>query len=200
MYLFPKHICKTILLSWDVFILFHYKYAIIKKKIEGFTMDNLHHIHSICPTSFILSVMSVQSQLCLTLCNPMDCSTPGLPVHQQLLKFTQTHVHRVGDAIQPSHPLSFPSPASVFPSIRVFQMSQFFASGGQSIGVSASTSVLPMNIQDWFPLEWTGWISLLSKGLSRVFSNTTLQKHQLFGAQLSLWSNSHIDTWLLEKP
>ena len=119
MYLFPKHICKTILLSWDVFILFHYKYTIIKK-IEGFTMDNLHHIHSICPTIFILSVMSVQSQLCLTLCNPMDCSTPGLPVHQQLLKFTQTHVHWVGDAIQSSHPLSFPSPASVFPSIRVF--------------------------------------------------------------------------------
>ena len=83
-------------------------------------MDNLYHTHSICPTSFILSVMSVQSQLCLTLCNPMDCSTPGLPVHHQLLKFTQTHVHWVSDAIQPSHPLSFPSPASVFPSIRVF--------------------------------------------------------------------------------
>ena len=73
-------------------------------------MDNLYHTHSICPTSFILSVMSVQSQLCLTLCNPMDCSTPGLPVHHQLLKFTQTHVHWVGDAIQPSHLLSSTSP------------------------------------------------------------------------------------------
>ena len=73
-----------------------------------------------------------------------------------------------------------------FPASRSFQMSQFFASGGQRIGVSASTSVLPMNIQDWFPLGWTGWISLQSKGLSRVFSNTTLQKHQFFGTQLSL--------------
>ena len=74
----------------------------------------------------------------------------------------------------------------IFPNIRVFSMSQFFASGGQSIGVSASASVLPMNTQDWFPLGWTGWISLLSKGLSRVFSNTTVQKHQFFNAQLSL--------------
>ena len=73
-----------------------------------------------------------------------------------------------------------------------FQMSQFFTSGGQSIGVSASVSVLPMNIQDWFPLGWTGWISLLSKGLSRVFSNTTVEKHQFFSTQFSLWSNSHI--------
>ena len=89
---------------------------------------------------------------------------------------------------------------SVFPSIRLFQMSQFFASGGQSIGVSASASILPMIIQDWFPLGWTGWISLLSKGLSRVFSNTTIQKHQFFSPQLSLWSNSHIHIWLLEKP
>ena len=80
-----------------------------------------------------------------------------------------------------------------------FQMSQLFASGGQSIGVSASTSVLPMNTLDWSPLGWTGWISLLCKGLSRVFSNTTVQKHQ-FCTQLSLWSNSHIHTWLLEKP
>ena len=78
-----------------------------------------------------------------------------------------------------SRPQSSPASGS-------FQMSQLFASGGQSIGVSASTSVLPMNIQDWFPLGWTGWISLQSKGLSRVFSNTTVQKHQLFGTQLSL--------------
>ena len=81
-----------------------------------------------------------------------------------------------------------------------FQMSQFFASDGQSIGVSASTSVLQMNIQDWFPLELTGLISLQSRGLSRVFSNTTVQKHQFFEAELSLWSNPHIHTWLLEKP
>ena len=81
-----------------------------------------------------------------------------------------------------------------------FQMSQLFASGGQSIGVSASTSVLPMSIQDWFPLGWMGWISLQAKELSRVFSNTTVQKHQFFSTQLSFWSNSHIHTWLLEKP
>ena len=81
-----------------------------------------------------------------------------------------------------------------------FQMSLFFTSGGQSIGVSASALVLPKNIQDWFPLGWTGWISLQSKGLSRVFSNTTVQKHQFSSAQLSSQSNSHIHTWLLEKP
>ena len=127
-------------------------------------------------------------QSCLILCDPMDCSTPGLPVHCQLLEFTQTHVHWVGDAIQPSHPLLSPSPPTFnfFPASGSFQISQLFASGRQSIRVSASTSVLPMNIQDWFPLGWTGWISLQSRGLSRVFSNTTVQKHQFFGTQLSL--------------
>ena len=87
-----------------------------------------------------------------------------------------------------------------FPASGSFQMSQFFASRGQSIGVSASASVLPMNIQDWLPLGLTGLISLQSKGLSRVFSNTTVQKHQFFSTRPSLWSNSHIHTWLLEKP
>ena len=87
-----------------------------------------------------------------------------------------------------------------FPKSGSFQMSQFFTSRGQSIGVSASASVLPMNIQDWFPLELPGLIPLQSKGLWRVFSNTTVQKHQFFGTWSSLWSNSHIHTWLLEKP
>ena len=87
-----------------------------------------------------------------------------------------------------------------FPASGSFPVSQFFTSGGQNTGISASASVLPMNIQDWFPLGWTGWISLQSKGLSRVLSNTTVQKHQFFSIQLSLWSNSHIHTWLLEKP
>ena len=86
-----------------------------------------------------------------------------------------------------------------FPASGSFQMNQFFPSGGQSIGVLASASVLPMNIKDLFPLGWTGWISLKSKGFSRVFSNTTFQKHQFFSTQLSLQSNSHIHTWLLEK-
>ena len=93
----------------------------------------------------------------------------------------------------------FSSCPQSFPSSGSFPMSQFCASGGQSIGVSASTSVLPMNIQDWSPLGWTGLISLQSKGLSRVFSNTTVQKHQFFGTQLSS-RHSHIYTWLLEKP
>ena len=140
--------------------------------------------------------------VCLTLCVPMDCSTPGLPVHHQLLELAQTHVHWVGDTIQPSHPLvPFSSCLQSFPASGSFVISQFFASGGQSIraSASASASVLPMNIHDWFPLGWTGWISLQSKGLSRVFSKITVQKHQ-FGAQLSLWSTSHIHPWLLEKP
>ena len=127
----------------------------------------------------------------------MDCSMLGFPVHHQLPEFTHTHVHQVGDASQPSHPvIPFSSRLQSSPASGSFQMSQFFASGGHSIEVSASASVL-MNIQDWFPLGWTCLISLQSKGLSRVFSNTTVQKHQFFGTQLSLESNSHIlhDYW-----
>ena len=123
----------------------------------------------------------------------MDSSTPGFPAHHQLLELAQTHVHRVGDAIQPSHPLSSPSPPTFNLSQHqgLFQGVSLFASGGQSIGVSASASVLPMNIQDWFHLGWTGWISLLSKGLSRVFSNTTVWKHQLFGTVFFMVQLSH---------
>ena len=94
----------------------------------------------------------------------------------------------------------FSSCPQSFPTSGFFQMSHFFTSGGQSTGVSASASVLQMNIQNWFPLGWTGWISLKSKGLSRVFSNTTVQKHQFFGAQSFSQSNSHIHTWTQEKP
>ena len=94
----------------------------------------------------------------------------------------------------------FSSCPQSLPALESFLMSQLFASGGQSTGVSASASVLPKNTQDWSPLGWTGWTSLHSKGLSRVFSNTTVQKHQFFGTQLSLQSNSHIHTWPLEKP
>ena len=96
--------------------------------------------------------------------------------------------------------IPFSSCPQSLPASESFPMSQLFESGGQSIGVSASTSVLPMNTQNWFPLGWTGWISLQSKGLSRVFSNTTVQKHQFFSAQPSSQSNSHIHTWPLEKP
>ena len=125
--------------------------------------------------------LSSVTQSCLTLCNPMNHSTPGLPIHHQLPESTQTHVHWVGDAIQPSV-IPFSSCPQSFPASGSFPMSQLFASGGQSIGVKASTSVLSMNTQDW-SLEWTGWISLQSKGL---FSNTTVEKHQFFGAQPSL--------------
>ena len=96
--------------------------------------------------------------------------------------------------------VAFSSCPQSLPASGSFPRSQFFASGGQSIGVSASASVLPMNIQDWSPLGLTGWISLQSKGLTRVFSNTTVQRHQFFGTQFSLQSNFHIHTWLLEKP
>ena len=116
-----------------------------------------------CNIQFISSV----NQSCLTLCDPTDCSTPGLPVHHQLVELTQTHVHRVGDVIQQSHPLLSLQSFTVSGS---FPMSQFFTSGGQSIGISASASVLPMNIQDWFPLGWTGWNCLQSKGLSKESS------------------------------
>ena len=131
-------------------------------------------------------VSSVQSLSHVRLCDAMDCGTPGLPVHHQL-QFTQIHVHCVGDAIQPSHSVfPFFSHLQSFPASGSFQMSQLFTSGGQSIGVSASISVLPMKTQDWSPLGWTGWISLQSEGLSKVFCNTTVQKHQFFGTQLSL--------------
>ena len=116
---------------------------------------------------------------------PKACSN-SCPLHQWC------HLTISSSVIPFSYLQSFPASGS-------FQMSPFFTSSGQSIGASASAPVFPMNIQDWFPLGWTGWISLQSKGLSRVFSNTTVQKHQFFGVQLSLWSNSHIHTWLLEK-
>ena len=117
--------------------------------------------------------------LCPTLCDPMNCSTPGLPVHHQFPEFTQTHVHRVSDAIQPSHPLSSLFPSAPNPSQhQSLPMSPLFTWGGQSIGVSALASFLPKKSQGWSPSEWSGWFSLQSKGLSRVFSNTTVQKHQ----------------------
>ena len=154
-------------------------------------------------TVFLNSVGSVSSvaQTCLTLCDPKDCSTPGFSVYHQLLELAQTscplsqwcHPTISSSVIPFFHLQSFPASGS-------FLVSQSFTSGGQTVGASPSASVLPMNTQDWCLLEWTSWMSLQSKGLSRVFSNTTVQKHQFFGTQLSLWSNSHIHTWPLEKP
>ena len=141
------------------------------------------------------------TQSCLTLCNPMERSTPSSPVHHQLLELAHIHAHQVGDAIQPSHPLSSLLPhASTFTSTRVLLMSQLLASGGQSFGASVSALVLPMKIQGWFHLGLTGSIFLLSKWLSRAFSNTIAWKHQFFGTQPSLGFNSHIHTLLQEKP
>ena len=149
-----------------------------------------------------VSRFSSVAQSCLTLCNPMDYSMPGLPFHHQLPEFTQTHVHWVSDAIQPSYPLSSPSPPT-------FSLSHH---QGLFIWVSSShqvAKVLEFQLQhqsfQWIfrtdlPLGWTGWISLQSKGLTRVFSDTTVQKHQFFSTQLSLCYNSHLHTRLMEKP
>ena len=162
-------------------------------------MENKDNVITLVVT--ISVQFSSVAQSCLTLCDPMSCSMPGLPVHHQLPESTQTrplswwcHL-TISSSVVPfsSCPQSFPESVS-------FPMSQLFTWGGQSIGVSASVSVLPMNTQDLSPLGRTGWISLQSKGLSRVFSNTTVQKHQFFSAQLSFQSNSHFHTWLLEKP
>ena len=170
---------------------FFKNYLIVRKML-----NNIVLVSTISSVQF-----SSVTQPCPTLCDPMKHSSPGLPVHHKLPEFTQTHVHRVGDAIHPCHPLSSPSPPAPNPSsISVFSMSQLFAWGDQSTGVSALPSVLPMNTQDWFLLGWTDWISLQSKGLSRVFSNTTVQKHQFFSTQLSSQSSYHIHTWPLEKP
>ena len=128
------------------------------------------------------------AQSCLTLCDSVDCSTPGFPILYCLPEFSQTHVHWVNNAMQTSHPLS--SPPASFPASGSFPVSQLFASRGYSIGAS----VLPMNIQCWFPLGVTGLISLLSKGLSRVFSSTTVQKHHFLITQPFLWSNCHVCT------
>ena len=125
----------------------------------------------------------------------VPCPSPTPGVHPNPCPLSRWCHPTISSSVVP-----FSSCSQSFPASGSFQMSQLFTSGGQSIGVSASTSVLPMNTQDWSPLGWSGWISLQSKGLSRVFSNTTVQKHQFFDAQPSSQSNSHIHTWPQEKP
>ena len=138
------------------------------------------------------------AQSCPTLCDPMDyklpCPSLSPGVCSDSCPLSRWCHPTVSSSVAPysSCPQSFSASGS-------FPMSWFFISGGQSFGASASASILPMNIQDLFPLGLTGLIFLLSKGLSRVFSSTTIWKHQLFGTQFSLWSNFHIHTWLLEK-
>ena len=137
------------------------------------------------------------AQSCPTLCNPMNRSTPGLPVHHQLPEFTQTHIHRVIHPAISSSVIPFSSCPQSLPASESFPISQLFAWGGQNTRVSTLASFLPKRFQGWSPSEWTGWISLQSKGLSRVFYNTTVQRHQFLGTQFSSQSNSHIqhDHW-----
>ena len=152
--------------------------------------------------SFVLWFSSVQS-----LSHVRLFETQWIAVRQATLSITNFGVYSNSCSLSRwCHPaisssvVPFSSCPQSLPASKSFPMSQLFAWGGQSIGVSALASVLPMNTQGWSPLEWTSWISLQSKGLSRVFSNTTVQKHQCFSAQLSSQSNSHIHTWPLEKP
>ena len=152
------------------------------------------------------NVFSIQfssvAQSCPTLYDPMNqsqharppCPTPTPRVHPNPCPLSRRCPPTISSSVIP-----FSSFLQSFPASGSFQMSQLFTSGGQSIGASASTSVLPVNTPDWSPLGWTGWISLQSKGLSRVFSNTTVWKHQFFGIQPSSQSSSHSHTWLLEK-
>ena len=159
--------------------------------IEDKTSVLLHLTNTRYPTWWRASVQFCSvTHLCPTLCDLMNCSIPGLLVYLQLLEFTQTHVSWVGDAIQPSHPLSSPSP----PTFNLSQYQDLFKWDSSSHEV-AKVLQFQFNISPSKEYSgWTSWISLQSKGLSRVFSNTTVQKHQFFGAQLSLYSNSHIHT------
>ena len=149
---------------------------------------------NVCPVHFSHSVMSDSLQPHRLQHTRLPCSSPIPGSYSNSCPLSWWCHPAISSSVVPfsSGPQSFPKSGS-------FPVSQFFTSGGQSIGVPASVSVLPMNIQDWFPLGWTGCISLKSKGFSRVFSNTAVQKHQFFGAQPSSQSNSHIHTWLLEK-
>ena len=145
-----------------------------------------------------LSHFSTVAQSCLTLWNPMDCSTSGFPIHHQLPEITQTHVYQVSDAIQPSHPLLFPS--LIFASIRVFSKESVLCIRWPKYW-HFSFSISPSNEYSGLislRMDWLGLLAVQS-GLSRVFSNTIVQKHQFFGAQLSLWSSPHVHTWLVEK-
>ena len=157
------------------------------------------------PTSLILTLNNIFSsiaQSCPILCNPMDCSTPGFPVHRRLVEhqLDQTHVHRVSDAIQPSHPLSSPSP----PAFNLSQHQDLFQWVNSSHQVAKVLELQPQHQSfQWifrtdFLYDWLA-SSPCSPRDSQVFSNTTVQKHHFFGAQFSLWSNSHIHTWLVEK-
>ena len=157
-------------------------------------MLNCENLYQISSVQFSCSVVSDSLQPHESQHARPPCPSPTPRVHSNSCPLSRWCHPTISSSVVP-----FSSWHQFFPASGSLPISQFFASGGQSIGASAS-SVPPTNIQDWSPLGWTGWISLQSKGFSRVFSNTTVQKHQFFGALLSLWSNSPIHTWLLEKP
>ena len=177
----------------------------ITQQTTQFKLCTKDYIRTMYPAwgQFLLSVSAVQyspSVMSNSLqphglqCARLPCPSPTPRVYSNSCPLSQWCYPTISSSVIP-----FSSRLQSFPASGSFPMSWFFISSDQNIGVSASVSVLPMNIQDWFPLGWAGWISLRSKGLPRVFSNTTVQNHQFFGAQLSLQSNSHIHTWLLEK-
>ena len=153
------------------------------------------------PLAFAISSVHLLSNVRL-FATPWILSKPGLPVHHPLPEFTQNSC----PSSRWCHPaiwssvIPFSSCPQSLPASMSFPVSQLFAWGHQSTWVSTAATVLPINTQDWSPLGWTGWISLQSKGLARVFSNSTVQRHQFFGAKLSSQSNSHIHTWPLQKP
>ena len=160
-------------------------WALVKAGFRGLPQTSVQFSYSVMSNSLQPHGLQHTSLPCLS-------PTPGACSNSSL--FSQWCHQTISSSVVP-----FSSCLQSFPASGSFPISWFFASGGQNIGISASASVFPMNIQDWFPLGLIDWISLMSKGLSRVFSNTTIQKHLLFGLQLSLWSNSHKHTWLLEK-
>ena len=152
-------------------------------------------------TAFSSVQFSSVAQSCRTLCDPMNRSMPGLPTHHHLQ--SSLRLTSIKSVMPSSHRIlvvPFSSCPQSLPASEFFPMSQLFAWGGQSTGASATASFLPKKSKGWSPSEWTGWISLQFNGLSRVFSTSTVQKHQFFGTQLFSQSNSHIHTWPQEKP
>ena len=216
------HICHILLTEF--LNVFHFQlYTNVPVRVNSTKLGYVSHFHKeflkvnfypwlLCPFLFFFPLSanhttSIQFSSVQSLSHVQLFATPWTTARQPPCPSPTTGVHPNPCPLSwwchptiSSTAIPFSSCPQSCPASGSFPMSQLFTSGGQSIGFSYSTSVLPMNTQDWSPLGWSGWISLQSKGLSRVFSNTTVQKHQFFGAQLSSQSNSHIHTWPLEKP
>ena len=182
---------RRLTISYNVF--FYWYIDEVQK--NGYMMEKETKKNSLSSVQFSRSVVSDTLWPHESQHTRPPCPSPTPRVHSDLCPSSQWCHLAISSSVVP-----FSSCPQSLPASESFPMSQLFTWGGQSIGVSALASVLPMNTQDWSPSEWTGWISLQSKGPSRVFSNTTVQKHQFFGTQLSSQSNSHIHTWPLEKP